>query len=311
MPSIQHTLLKLSLKGTSIAASARPDIKIESLRNALDIGTVWMMLPWGVHFKHLKIKYMKAEWIKPYRLEKHKAILYLHGGGYALGSSQTHRAMVGYMAKELNAAALLIAYRKIPEHQYPAAVEDAVLGYRYLLKEGYAPEDILLAGDSAGGGLVITTLLELRKLKMQMPMGAVCLSPWLDLTVTGDSVEKNILKDPLVRVKEMREWGKIYAGKHSFDHPMLSPLKADLSGLPPLLIQASDTEILYSDALALAEVAKAAGVPVTLQIWKGLIHWWHIFWHFLPEAQEAIQKIKEFEALHWHTTTQRDAQSHA
>jgi len=295
MPSIQHNLLKLSLNGFSFSLPLRGS-DVGKLRAVLDFSALWSMLPWGVHFKPFHIGGLKAEWLIPNRADKSKVLLYLHGGGYALGSSHTHRSMVGQIAKITGLPALLIGYRKIPESPFPAALDDAVSAYEWLLKQGYNGCDILLGGDSAGGGLAISMQLVLKSKCLPLPAGTVCFSPWTDLAVTGSSVKKNESKDPLVRVDKMKKWGEMYAAHRLLNNPLISPLYGDLRGLSPILIQVSKDEILYDDSVRMALAAQKAGVKVTLQEWKGLIHWWHIFWRIIPEAEEALDKLKSLKA---------------
>ncbi len=292
MPSLQHSLLKISLNSLSLSLPLRGS-DVSKLRTVLDFSALWMLLPWGVHFKPFHIDGLRAEWLIPTKADKTKVLLYLHGGGYALGSSHTHRSMVGQIAKLTGLPALLIGYRKIPESPFPAALEDAVMAYQWLLNEGYDARDIVVGGDSAGGGLAVSMQIALKNKSVPLPSGTICLSPWTDLAVTGESVEKNAHKDPLVRVDKMRKWGEMYAAHRLLTNPLISPLYGDLRGLSPILIQVSKDEVLYDDALRLADAARKAGVEVTLQEWDGLIHWWHIFWRMLPEAEEALNQLKD------------------
>ncbi len=308
MPSLQHNLLKLSLNSLSLSMPLRgPDIA--KLRTLLDVSALWMLLPWGVHFKPFHIGGLRAAWLIPSRADKSKVLLYLHGGGYALGSSHTHRSMVGQIAKVTGLPALLVGYRKIPESPFPAAIDDALAAYEWLLDQGYEGHDIVVGGDSAGGGLAIALQLALKDKCLPMPAGTICLSPWTDLAVTGKSVEKNKDHDPLVRVDKMKEWGQMYAAHRLLNNPLISPFYGDLRGLPPILIQVSTDEVLYDDSVRLAEAARNAGVQVTMQEWKGLIHWWHIFWRIVPEAEEAIEKLAHLEKYGIHPGKQVDSKA--
>lgn len=237
---------------------------------------------------------MDAEWIRPDISDREKVILYLHGGGYALGSSHTHRSFVGQLTKDSGMTALMAIYRKIPECKFPAALDDAKAAYDYLINQGYLPQNIVFAGDSAGGGLCLSLLQKLRNENLPLPCACVLLSPWTDLAVTGQNVEKNVVNDPLVRVDKMKEWGKIYAGKYELTNPLISPLYANLSGLPPMLIQVSNSEALWDDSKRLHEAALKAGVNVVFQEFDDLMHWWHIFWQLLPESKDSITKISAF-----------------
>ncbi len=268
---------------------------ISTLRFMLDMNSLWMLLPWGVHFEKFMIDNVPAEWIAPPGACPEKVMMYLHGGGYALGSSQTHRSMVGKITQHSNIPTLLVGYRKIPESQYPAALEDALKAYDWLLNKGYAPENIVFGGDSAGGGLALATMVALRDTGKPLPAAGILLSPWTDLTVSAPSFADFEANDPLIRSDKMKKWGKIYAGDHDLTHPWISPAYADLTGLPPLLIQVSETEALLDDSLRIVKNAREAGVEVTLQTWNNLMHWWHIFWHLLPEARSALRKIGRYQ----------------
>ncbi len=290
MASIRHRLIRNTLYTLTNAIRGRAT-SIQELRRMTDLGAMVFFFPWGVERESLKIGKIPAEWIIPQKADHNKVILYLHGGGYAIGSKQTHRSMVGQIAKKAGYCALLIEYRLAPEDPYPAALEDAVEAYRWLLDTGHAPEDIVIAGDSAGGGLATATMLQIRDEKLPMPACSVLISPWVDLTISQDSVYKYVARSPMLFLKEMKAWARNYAGIYPLDHPKVSPMYADLTGLPPMLIQVSDSEVLVDEDKILAENAKAAGVDVTFQQFSGLIHVWQIYWRYLPQARIAINKI--------------------
>ncbi len=235
-----------------------------------------------------------AEWISAPGADASTVVYYLHGGGYAIGSINTHREMISRIARAANARALAIDYRLAPEHPFPAAVEDAVAAYRWLLSTGAAPERIVIAGDSAGGGLTVATLIALRDAGDPLPAAAVCISPWTDLAITGESMDTKADVDPMIKKADAIEGAKLYLGGADPRNPLASPLYADLSGLPPLLVQVGGSETLLNDATRLAERAQAAGVGVTLETWEEMIHVWHFFAFLLPEAQQAIDRIGEF-----------------
>ncbi|OHX68361.1 alpha/beta hydrolase [Flammeovirga pacifica] len=292
--SLQHRLLKLGLNLTSIVFPSE-NINLTLLRESTELVSLFALLPWGVKGKKIQLDTISAEIISPVQEQKEKkAILYLHGGGYAIGSSQTHRALVGKIVSETHATALLVNYRKIPEHPCPAAIEDAFRGYQYLLDMGYNAEQIAVAGDSAGGGLVCTFMFMLKEKKMAFPKCGICLSPWADLKHNGASTEKNKYADPFVKITEMQNWAHVYAGDKPLDDPMVSPLYGDFKGFPPMLIQTSSNEVLYNDSTRLRDQLKKAKVNVTYQEWDGLIHWWQLFWRFIPESEDAINKVCDF-----------------
>jgi len=223
-----------------------------------------------------------------------RVILYLHGGGYVIGSINTHRAMISRIARASNARALAIDYRLAPEHPFPAAVEDTIAAYRWLLAQGYKPGKIVVAGDSAGGGLTIAALLAIRDAGLPMPAGAVPISPWTDLEGTGESVRTRAARDVMVTQDNLASSAKQYYGQHDPKDPLVSPVHANFRGLPPMLIQVGDAEILLDDATRVAERAKAADVQVELEVWEEMPHVWHVFAKLLPEGQQAIDKIGKF-----------------
>jgi acetyl esterase/lipase len=221
-------------------------------------------------------------------------LYYLHGGGYTIGSIDSHAAMISRIARAARAEAFAIDYRLAPEHRFPAAVEDATTAYRWLLKQGVDPASIVISGDSAGGGLTVATLVALRDAGDPLPAVAAVISPWTDLTCTGESMKTRAELDPMIPAAETSTGAANYLGDESPTHPLASPLYADLQGLPPMLIQVGDHEVLLDDSTRLAERAKAAGVDVTLEVWDEMIHVWHFFASILPEGQQGIDRIGEF-----------------
>jgi phosphinothricin tripeptide acetyl hydrolase len=235
-----------------------------------------------------------AEWLRPPSAAPGRVVLYLHGGGYVIGSSRSHRHLAAAIAGAAGASALLLDYRLAPEHPFPAAVEDATAAYRWLLDQAIAPEHIVIAGDSAGGGLTVATLLALREARVPLPAGGVCISPWVDLTCSGASYATKAAADPIVRRASVEEMARAYLGATPPRTPLASPLFADLRGLPPLLIHVGSDEVLLDDAVRLAERAKAGGVDATLEIYDRMIHVWHWFLPMLDEAQTAVEAIGRF-----------------
>jgi len=266
---------------------------VNHLRSILETTTMASTLPWDVRFEKMKFDLFDSEWLMPKKVMENRVLLYLHGGGYVIGSPHTHRALAGKIAKGIFSNCLLIDYRKAPENPYPAALDDSFTAYRYLLEQGYEPEHIIIAGDSAGGGLAIALQYELREFQMPLPACTVLLSPYLDLTGTGESRENNSKNDRFLDVFEMRRWAEMYADGHDLADPLISPLFGDVAGLPPMLIQASESEVLYDDSVRFAQRLSESGVQVVFQTWKGLIHWWHMFGG-MPEAKEAIDEVVGF-----------------
>ena len=216
------------------------------------------------------------------------------GGGYMAGSVTTHIPMIAHIAAGTRTRALGVNYRLAPEHSFPAAIEDVVAVYHDLLRNGYDPSRIAFVGDSAGGGLVVSALLLAKTFGMTMPAAAVMSGPWVDLAVTGASMVRNAAVDPLVSNATMIGSAAAYLGGTSPYHPLASPIYADLSELPPVLIHVGTTEALLDDALRLEGRANACGVSVNLRQWEEMPHGWHQFAGFLPEAREAIADIDGF-----------------
>jgi len=239
-----------------------------------------------------------AEWVVAPGASEGRVLFYLHGGGYAIGSLDTHREMVSRLSSAAKARALSVGYRLAPEHPHPAAVEDAVAAYRWLISNGVEPARIVIGGDSAGGGLTVATLVALRDAGEPMPATAVCISPWVDLVGTGESMTTKAEEDPVVTPGGIEWMASFYAGEMDRRTPLISPLYADLGGLPPMLIHVGTAEVLLDDSTRLAERAREAGVDVTLEPWENMIHVWHYFASMLPEGRQAIDRIGEFVLQH-------------
>ncbi len=250
--------------------------------------------PPEVKVEHVTAGNTPAEWLRPPSAEAGRVVLYLHGGGYVIGSPRSHRHLAAAIAAAAGASALLLDYRLAPEHPFPAAVDDARAAYRWLLDQGIAPARIVIAGDSAGGGLTVATLLALREARLPLPAAGVCISPWVDLTCSGASYQSKAAVDPIVRQAGVAEMARAYLGSTDPRSPLASPLFADLRGLPPLLIHVGGDEVLLDDAVALAERAKAAGVDATLEEYDRMVHVWHWFLPMLDEAQAAVESIGRF-----------------
>ncbi|WP_322010285.1 alpha/beta hydrolase [Paraburkholderia sp. J12] len=223
-----------------------------------------------------------------------RTLLYLHGGGYYFCSPQTHRAITFGLALRTGADVFSLDYRLAPEHPFPAAIDDALAAYRQLVASGRRPESIVIAGDSAGGGLALATLVALRDLGDALPAGAVLYSPWTDLASTGASIRTNDGRDPMFCGEVFARVAPLYLGAERATHPYASPVYADLHGLPPLFMRAGSTETLLDDTLRVAARARAAGVSVECEIGSGLPHVWPIFAPFLPEARRALDDTARF-----------------
>jgi phosphinothricin tripeptide acetyl hydrolase len=223
----------------------------------------------------------------------HPVMVYLHGGGWAFGSPASFRKL-GMQFAEAGYLTIVLDYRLAPEHPFPAALDDALGAYQWLLGRGIAPGRIVVAGDSAGGGLTVALLLALRERALPRPAAGVCISPWVDLTCSGASYATKAAVDPIVTREGVGMMAQAYAGSGDPKAALLSPLYGDLHGLPPLLVQVGSDEVLLDDAVGLADRAKAAGVSVTLEEWPAMIHVWHWFLPMLAEAERAIGVIGGF-----------------
>jgi monoterpene epsilon-lactone hydrolase len=248
----------------------------------------------GVEYKSLEVSGIPAAWLIPDDVNNDQVLLYFHGGGYVIGCIKSHHKMVSRIAAAAQCSALIIDYHLAPEDSFPAAIEDALTAYRWLLSQGYDPERMIIAGDSAGGGLTVATLISLRDSSDPLPAAAILLSPWADLGVTGESVKTVGWRDPLLSARELRKWAAMYLGAIDCKDPLASPIYADLKGLPPLYIQVGSCEILLDDARRLAERAEEDGVPVELDIWEGMFHGWHALSPLVPESNAAIEKLGRF-----------------
>jgi len=246
----------------------------------------------------LDIGGLSAEWLTPSSFDGNTVILYLHGGGYCEGSMNTHRGMAARISKAANAKLLLVDYRLAPENPFPAAVEDSRKTYKWMIEQGIRSSKLIIAGDSAGGGLTVATLLNLKAAGEPLPAAAVCISPWVDLEGTGESIATKAEVDLICEKNTLLEMAQAYLGGTNFREPLASPLYGDLKGLPPLLIQVGTSEILLSDSTRLAEKAREAGVEVVLETWEEMLHVWHFFAFMLPEGMDAIEGIGRFIKKH-------------
>lgn len=248
----------------------------------------------GVLIRQAKIAGVECEWLIPGGCDDAPLVYYLHGGAYMMGSPQTHRKMVSHIAKRAGMRALLPDYRLAPEHPFPGALEDSTVVYRSLLESGENPARIAIGGDSAGGNLSMATLLALRDAGDKLPAACFLLSPWLDLACEGESLVTNATREPWFLAEEIPGIVKNFCSEFDVRNPLVSPVFADVSGLPPTLIQAGDHEILLSDSIRLADKISASDGNVTLQVWPDM---WHVFQYFIgkmPESRRAIQDIADF-----------------
>lgn len=289
--SWQARILKKML---SFQLSGWSDGNLEEKRAAQEKTARLFKLPADILYQPVNVNGIPGEWIEAPQAGL-GTILYLHGGAYTLGSINTHREFTTRLSRSTGMRVLVIDYRLAPEHPHPAAVEDAVTAYRWLLSQGIDPARMIIAGDSAGGGLTLATLLSVREAGGPLPAAAVCISPWTDLACTGDCIREKAVFDKILNPESLVQSAKRYAGDHDLRSPLISPLYADLGGLPPLLIQVGTDEILLDDARRIAEKAERSGVDVTLEIWEEMFHVFQIV-PFLAETKKALEHIGNFVA---------------
>ena len=249
-------------------------------------------VPASIRISPSKVGGVPGEWVEGPAATK-TVLLYLHGGGYFACSAESHRPItVGFALHGFRV--LAPDYRLAPENQFPAAVDDAVAAYRGLLAEGHSPGSIVVAGDSAGGGLTLSLLLALREAGTPLPAGAALFSPWTDLAATGDSVRTNAARCAMFNGPDIGPSARYYLGTTDPRNPLASPLYADLKGLPPLLIHVGEDEVLRDDSTRLAERARAAGVRVELKVWPVVPHAWQLAPHMIPEARQSLRESAAF-----------------
>jgi len=272
------------------------EVSVEEMRTGMEAGTAAMLplIAQDVRYEPIDADGIAAEYVSTPESVKKRVVYYLHGGGYWGGSINTHREIASRLARAAKARVLLIDYRLAPENPFPAAVEDAVAGYRWLLSTGISPAGVIIAGDSAGGGLTMATLVALKDAGEPLPAAAFCVSPWVDLECTGKSLDSKADADPALNRDNLTYVSRLYLGETDPRTPLASPIYADLAGLPPLLIQVGTAEVLYDDATRLADKAEADGVVVVFDPWEDMVHDWPMFAFLLPEGQQAIDRIGEF-----------------
>jgi epsilon-lactone hydrolase len=239
-----------------------------------------------------------AEWSLAPGSDPSKVLLFFHGGGYCSGSIVSHRGMVTEAGRAARARTLAVGYRLAPEHPFPAAIEDARSAYRFLLDQGIAPSRIVIGGDSAGGGLTLALMTSVRDAREPLPACAWLVSPWVDLQMTGASLAEKAVTDPLISKSYLEELASAYLAGADPANPLVSPLNADLAGLPPLLVQVGSAETLLDDAVRIARRAGAADVRVNLEIWPHMIHAWHLWAAQLEAGRRAIASAGAFIRAH-------------
>lgn len=296
MPSIRSRAFYLFLK--LYQSRSAKSATLRQRRAAVEDGARNLRMPPRVEVERTVVGSIAAEWLRPAGAPDNRAILYLHGGAYTMGSCATHRALASRIAVAGKSPVLLPEFRLAPEHPFPAALEDGAAVYRWLLDSGISSQRIAIAGDSSGGGLAVALAVLLRDRGVPLPAAIACLSPWADLALMGESVATRAKVDPICSLADSRYHADLYRGEHDARAPLVSPIYADLHGLPPMLIHAGDKEILLSDAVRLADRARRDGVDTELQVWEGMWHVWHSFATYVPEAQRAIDQVGAFVTKH-------------
>jgi len=247
-----------------------------------------------IRFEPVSIGSCDAEWSLAPRSDMSRVLLYFHGGGYCSGSIRSHRGMVAEAGRAARARTLALAYRLAPEHPFPAALDDAVVAYEFLLGEGYAADKIAIGGDSAGGGLTLATMIRLRERGRPLPACAWLVSPWVNLDMTGASIDSKDADDPLIHRGYLQELASAYRSGADAKNPLISPVHADLRDLPPMLVQVGSAETLLDDAVAITERLGEADRRVTLEIWPRMIHAWHLWSPRVAEGRGALASAGRF-----------------
>lgn len=290
MPSLESIAVRQYLKAYS--ASQPAGFNLEASRKGLEMLASLTPIAPDVKVEKTIVEGIPAEWVAAPNAIEDRVFLYLHGGAYILGNCNTHRGIAAKISRSTSSKVLLPEYRLAPENPFPAAIEDAVQAYRWLVSSGYKPEQIIIGGDSAGGGLTLSTLLSLKDAGDELPALTVLISPWTDLEGTGESMETRADADPWLKPEASRATPVLYIGNLDRRTPLVSPIYADLEGLPPMLVHVGKDEILLSDSSRLVDRARTAGVEVSFKVWDDM---WHVFHTFeIPEANQAINEIGEF-----------------
>ncbi len=273
---------------------APDDITVAERRRRTDEFGDRFPVPETAKVEKVEIAGRPAEWVSDPAADEGRVMLYVHGGGYVQGSLHSHRNLAYDIARAMGGRVLNLDYRLAPEHPFPAAVDDTVAAWKALLDGGADPKKAAFGGDSAGGGLVVAALVAARDQGLPMPACACCISPWTDLVGTGQTVTTKADADPMVTKSSLHTLAGLYAGDEDRAHPLLSPIYADLAGLPPLLIQVGTAEILLDDSRRLAARARHARVPVDYAEWEGMPHIWHIFGPLLQKSRDALAELGAF-----------------
>jgi monoterpene epsilon-lactone hydrolase len=289
-------VIKLLLHNREVAAKKR----VKDERDELEHMANMIQLSNDVETKKVNIDGIDVIWLKTPGVEEESLIIYLHGGSYTAGSFNSHKDLVQRLSREAKCKIITIEYGLAPEHPFPKGLNDVIKIYNWSInEEKYKPNKIVIVGDSAGGGLALATLVKLRDLGIKLPAAGVCLSPWTDLAFTGESCYDKNISDPGITLDDLMFAAKLYIGNNDPKNPYISPVYADLKGLPPLLIHVGTIEKLLNDSTRVAESAKKAGVNVTLKVWNEMIHVFQAYAVLIREGEESIKEIGSFILNHF------------
>lgn len=291
MVTVEAEAIKELYGGWGSRMIAQPEMDLPTMR---DLFEEWHLLtrePEGVTYAEVDAGGVPAMWCTPIDGDADRVLVFTHGGGYVVGSMHTHRKLAGHLARAVGCRALVLDYRRAPEHPHPAQVEDAVAAYRWLLAQGIEPGNIATTGDSAGGGLCTSMVLKLRDLGEPLPAAIMPLSPFYDMEATGESLETRLEHDVLVKKEILLGMAGMFLGGGSPTDPLANPLHADLTGLPPVFIQVGDHESLLSDSERFVEKAHSAGVDVKCEVVPEMQHVFHFMAGRCREADDAIQRL--------------------
>lgn len=294
-PAVLPTLTAETLSGyVRERAASRADLTLEQRREAVDGNADIFPACTNVEVTPVSAGGVAAEWNVPQGSADAACILYFHGGGFVFGSPKSHRHLTTLLADSASMKCLSVDYRLAPEHPFPAALDDAVAAYKWLLDQNVPPQRIAVAGDSAGGGLALSLMVRLRELGVPLPAAAVLISPWTDLICERPSYASRAQADPSVTQTSLKDLAATYLGPADAATPLASPLMADLAGLPPCLVQVGECEVLLDDARDLATRMRQVGTVAELEVWGGMVHVWHALHPMLAEGRQAIQRAADF-----------------
>jgi len=297
--SIRASLLSLFMRLTIKKQMATLDDPVAFRERSRVLGA---KIPESVKFRPVDAGGVPSEWVEWQGAPEDSVILYFHGGGYVFGDPDSHRDIAWRLGKESASKVLVVDYRLAPEHRFPAAVDDAAASYRWLLQQGFAPDRIAVAGDSAGGGLAVALMVTLKNLGIDLPKVAVLMSPWVDLAMTGTSMVDNAKSDVMLSPEAISIFASYYLGDTNPKAPLASPVFADLSGLPPTLVLVGSKEVLLSDSETLVEKIHTAGGDARLSVWPKMPHVFPILASVIPEGEKAVLDMADFLRIHMGTT---------